>query len=232
MKNLIIKLVKKQSLLLKYFRKLQRKSLLKKSFKKRIVGNQNKLIINRSAALISCSFDISGNFNKILIGECTVINNVKFIIHGSNNIVKISQDVKFNISGSIWIEDDCCLIEVGKQTSFEDVSIAVTEPGKKVQIGEDCMFAYDIDIRTGDSHSIIDITTNKRLNYAKDIIIDDHVWIAPHVSILKGVNIKKNSIVATRSVVTKSFEKEDILIGGVPAKILKENITWNRKRIY
>ena len=36
-----------------------------------------------------------------------------------------------------------------------DVHIAVTEPGSKVQIGKECMFANDIDIRTGDSHSIL-----------------------------------------------------------------------------
>lgn len=94
------------------------------------------------------------------------------------------------------------------------------------------MFAYDIDLRTGDSHSIIDSATMKRINYAKNIEIEDHVWIASHVSILKGVKILRNSVIATRSVVTKSFNKEGVIIGGAPAKILKENVTWSRKRIY
>lgn len=93
------------------------------------------------------------------------------------------------------------------------------------------MFANYIDLRTGDSHSIIDIVANKRINYAQNIEIGNHVWVASHVSILKGVNILSNSIVATRSVVTKKFYKENILIGGIPANIIKENITWNRNRI-
>lgn len=94
------------------------------------------------------------------------------------------------------------------------------------------MFAYDIDIRTGDSHSIIDTLTNERINYAQNIHIGNHVWIASHVSILKGVHIADSSVVATRAVVTRSFEEKNILIGGMPAKKLKENIAWDRQRIY
>lgn len=94
------------------------------------------------------------------------------------------------------------------------------------------MFAYDIDLRTGDSHSIIDAHTQKRINYAQNIEIGNHVWIASHVSILKGVRISDNSVVATRAVVTKSFEDENVLIGGTPAKKIKENINWDRQRIY
>jgi len=45
-----------------------------------------------------------------------------------------------------------------------EVHIAVTE-NSKVLIGEDCMLANDIDIRTGDSHSVIDMETGERLNF-------------------------------------------------------------------
>jgi acetyltransferase-like isoleucine patch superfamily enzyme len=94
------------------------------------------------------------------------------------------------------------------------------------------MFANDIDLRTGDSHSIIDSLSSERINYAQDINIGNHVWVASHVSILKGVHISDNSVVATRAVVTKSFQENNILIGGMPAKKIKENINWDRQRTY
>ncbi len=94
------------------------------------------------------------------------------------------------------------------------------------------MLSYDVDIRTGEAHSIIDLSTNKRINYAKNITIGNHVWVAAHVSILKGSQIPSNSVVATRALVTKKFEKENVLIGGSPAVIIKENINWLRERIY
>ena len=89
----------------------------------------------------------------------------------------------------------------------------------------------NIEIRTGDSHSIIDKKDNIRINHAKSITINNHVWIGAHSSILKGTCINNNSIVATRSVVTKVFNEENIIIGGIPAKQIKNNINWLKERI-
>lgn len=199
---------------------------------KNIKGENNLLTINNTALLKNCTFDIVGNSNEIVINEACVFNNATFFIRGNNNKIHIDPYVQFNRGGSIWIEDTNCEASIGAYSTFEDVHIAVTEPNSKITIGTDCMFAYNIDIRSGDSHSIIDTNTNKRINYAQDVVIGNHVWVAAHVSILKGVAIANNSVIATRSVVTKSFENENTLIGGMPAKIIKEQINWDRKRIY
>ncbi len=200
--------------------------------KKKIKGKDNNFKIDKSVILYNCTFDIVGNNNQIEISELSILNNVTFFVRGDNNKIKLDKKVRFNTGGSIWIEDYDCEATVGENSTFEDVHIAVTEPKSKINIGKDCMFAYDIDLRTGDSHSIIDSVTNERINYAQNIIIGNHVWIASHVSILKGVYISDNSVVATRAVVTKSFEYENILIAGMPAKKIKENINWDRQRIY
>jgi acetyltransferase-like isoleucine patch superfamily enzyme len=94
------------------------------------------------------------------------------------------------------------------------------------------MFAYDIDVRSGDSHSVIDAKTSKRFNFAKNVSIGNHVWVAAHVVILKGVEIPDDSIIATGSIVTKSFFENSILIGGNPAKNIKSGVSWLRARIY
>lgn len=51
--------------------------------------------------------------------------------------------------------------------------------------------------------------------------------------ILKGANIPKDCVVAAKAVVCKMKEqvKEGSLLGGTPARVLKENISWNHKRI-
>ena len=43
---------------------------------------------------------------------------------------------------------------------------------------------------------------------------------------LKDVTIPPNSIVGADSLVNKSFDRENIIIAGTPAKIVKENINW------
>jgi len=232
MKGRIKKILKRYPGLEKFFRVLINQQKLNSAMsKKKLIGIGNIFDIDKSVIFNNCTFDIVGNKNEISIKESSFFNNVTFYIRGDNNKIKIGPKVFFNHRGSIWIEDDFCEAVIGENTTIEDVHIAVTEPNSKIAIGKDCMFAYDIDLRTGDSHSIVDATTNERINFAQDINIGNHVWIASHVSVLKGVHISDNSVVATRAVVTKSFVENNILIGGMPAKKLKGNINWDRKKI-
>lgn len=52
------------------------------------------------------------------------------------------------------------------------------------------------------------------------IIVDDDCWIGSGAIILDGVHLKSGSVVAAGAVVTKSFSK-NVVIGGVPAKVIK-----------
>jgi len=227
----IKKFIKEKPLIEKYVRIFLGSKKITETFpKKKVKGINNKINIDKSATLYSCNFDIVGDNNTIEIYESAILNNVTFFIRGNNNLIKIGGKVTFNRAGVIWIEDNNCKAIIGENTTFEDSHIAVTEPYSEIVIGEDCMFAYDIDLRTGDSHSIVNSQTNERINYAKNINIGNHVWVASHVTILKGVHLSDNSVVATRAVVTKSFLENNILIGGMPARKIKENINWDRKR--
>ncbi|HEX2967757.1 MAG TPA: hypothetical protein VHO46_01545 [Bacteroidales bacterium] len=233
MKEKIKKIMKKYPVVERYLNILIKRQNIKETRTVKFVkGTHNIIEIDKSAILKCCKFDIIGDKNKIEVNESSSLNNVTFFIRGNSNRIVIGDRVRFSRGGSIWIEDNECEAIIGENTTFEDSHIAVTEPNSKIHIGRDCMFAYDIDLRTGDSHSIIDSRTNERINFAQNINIGNHVWIASHVSILKGVNISDNTVVATRAVVTKSFSENNILIGGLPAKKLKENINWDRHRIY
>lgn len=53
------------------------------------------------------------------------------------------------------------------------------------------------------------------------VIIEDNVWIGEGVAIMPNITIGKNSIIGANAVVTKSFPANSI-IGGIPAKILKQ----------
>lgn len=63
----------------------------------------------------------------------------------------------------------------------------------------------------------------------KDITIEEDVWVGANVTILKGVNIGRGSVVAAGSVVTKDVEPYSI-VGGVPAKFIKKR--FNSDEIY
>jgi acetyltransferase-like isoleucine patch superfamily enzyme len=49
-----------------------------------------------------------------------------------------------------------------------------------------------------------------------------------NVTILKGVHIGDGAIIAAGSVVTRDVPKH-CLFGGVPARLIKENVSWTEK---
>jgi len=225
--------IKGRPILLKIYRTLNQAKLFSSRKKKDIKGANNRLNFDSSVFSSGLEIKVFGDSNEVVVETSVMLKNVRFYVKGNNNRILIESGVEFRNGGLLWIEDDNCELRIGKKTTFNGYThLAVTEPGSVISIGEDCMFAYNIDVRTGDSHSIIDVATNKRINYAKNVIIGEHVWVAAHVSILKGSTILRDSVVATRSVVTKSFQHSNVLIGGCPAKVLKEGITWDRSRIY
>jgi acetyltransferase-like isoleucine patch superfamily enzyme len=61
---------------------------------------------------------------------------------------------------------------------------------------------------------------NRTIKIGSDCYIGSAVRFAPNTS------IGNNSLVALGSVVTNQFQDENVLIGGVPAQVLKENYNW------
>lgn len=92
-----------------------------------------------------------------------------------------------------------------------------------IKIGENCAISWDCMIMDTDFHNIIhEGCKNKE---TKPINIGNNVWIGSKVSILKGVTIGDNVVVAANSVVTKSIPS-DCIVAGNPAKVTKNNIKW------
>ena len=147
---------------------------------------------------------------------------------GENNTVKIEHDcVLRNVD--IWISDGG-IIEVGHNTHFSGKTHMACIEGKKVHIGERCLFSDTITFRTGDSHSILD-SDGKRINKAKDITIGDHVWIGQQVIVLKGSAVGADSIVGTGSLLTGKTYDSNSIIAGIPAKIVKQHVSWDPRTL-
>lgn len=194
--------------------------------KRKINGQGNVLDIR--GRIKNTEIKIIGNHNKVIIEEGAIVSNGLVYILGNNNTIKIGTHVKFK-AGDLWVENDGCRLAIGAGTTVVQAHLAVTESGRNLSIGEDCMLSRGIEIRTGDSHSIIDLTTGKKINNAQDIAIAEHVWIGEGVTILKGVTVGKNSIIGTGSIVTKPVPQQ-VAVAGVPARVIRTNVTWSRKR--
>lgn len=94
--------------------------------------------------------------------------------------------------------------------------------GDKIEIGEGCTIGRDVVIRSYDGHTI------EKDNYkiASPIKIGKHVWIGQGAVILKGVTIGDGAVIAAGALVAKDVPAY-VIVGGVPAKILMENVKWH-----
>lgn len=90
----------------------------------------------------------------------------------------------------------------------------------RVAIGEKCWFGPHVVIRDDDEHE-----NDGRVRTAP-IDIADNVWVGGRAIILKGVAIGDGAIVASGAVVTKNVPPRT-LVGGVPARVLRENVSWH-----
>lgn len=132
---------------------------------------------------------------------------------------------------SFWLSGNNNRIEIGEGTTVGARTEFAALEGTSITIGKDCMFSHDIRLRTSDSHSIVEETTGKRLNHAEDIRIGNHCWVGMQSLVMKGSSLADNSVLSARSLLNKQFADKGCIVGGSPAKILKEHINWDRKKL-
>lgn len=174
---------------------------------------------------------VQGASNHLIIGKGSILNDVVIHIRGNNNTIEFDENVKVGKECSFWCEGDNCKIFIGKGTTFTSkVHFCCQENNSRIECGEDCMFSNNIIVRTSDSHAIQDIKTRERINSAKSVAIGNHVWIAPKSTIMKGTSIGNNVIIGSNTLVTQNIPN-NVLAVGMPAKVVKEGVTWSRKDI-
>ena len=186
---------------------------------------QNNLIDVKSKMNRSFHIYVYGNNNIIKISpNAKCLSNTVIKISGNNNKLIIEELANFTGPCQIAMDGNSTLI-FSKWSGIRGVRFLLKNAN--VNIGYHCMFSYGITVRNHDSHYILDSQTLEPTNHPKDINIGSEVWIGEGATILKGVSIGDNSVVAMNSVVTKGCG-EGCILAGNPAKIVKENILWKR----
>lgn len=111
-------------------------------------------------------------------------------------------------------------ITIGKGCQICNRFSAVSE-GEGIEIGDNVLVGSSVTILDSDFH---EIDPEKRIGGTPKtgkVVIEDNVWIGDRVTILKGTVIGKNSVVAAGAVVSGEFPA-NVVIGGVPAKVIRE----------
>jgi len=124
------------------------------------------------------------------IDESVTVFTPLYINYGKNT----------KIGKNVFINFDCVFLDLGGITIEDNVLIA-----PKVSLLSE---GHPTSIE--DRHSLI----------PKPILIKKNAWIGANATILPGVTIGENSVVAAGAVVSKDVP-DNTIVGGIPAKILK-----------
>ncbi len=166
--------------------------------------------------------EIKGTNNQVTIGSGTNVYNLQIVIHGNNNKLVIGKNCI--VAGFMEMFGNDNEISIGSETLFSTNVRLVAHGGKHIRIGERCQIADCADIRTTDSHSILN-AEGERINPDESIEIGDRVWLTREVMVLKGAIIGSDSVIGPRSIITKQIPSNSLAIG-IPAKVVRTNITW------
>lgn len=144
-----------------------------------------------------------------------------------NNGVYTNEEIRQQVSEIIGqeLDEDFSLFVPFTADFGKNIKI-----GKKVFINSGCRFQDQGQITIGDEsligHNVVFATINHDFNpqnrgtmYLKPIELKKRAWIGSNATILPGVTVGENSVVAAGAVVTK-YVAPNTIVGGNPAKFI------------
>lgn len=97
----------------------------------------------------------------------------------------------------------------------------------KVEIGRECAISWNCTIIDNDMHQLVN--KGEGGGTAEDgpnhVILEDHVWLGAGATVLKGVTIGHDSVVAAGAIVTRDVPPFT-LVAGVPARPVRQLAGW------
>ena len=168
------------------------------------------------------NLQIPGKVSWLIRGARITIGD-NFYLSSGNGVNPIAS----NLQADVYVEPGATLT-IGNNVGMSSTRLWIHESariGTNVKIGG-CVLITDTDAHPMDY--VARRSSNEGTKSAP-VIIEDDVWIGANVTILKGVTIGRGSVVAAGAVLTQSFPPYSI-IGGVPARLLKQRFTEEQQK--
>jgi acetyltransferase-like isoleucine patch superfamily enzyme len=184
-------------------------------FNLNIHGLDNTVILNESIGNGFAHISIQGTVRR-----CKVVV-------GKRNHITSNLSIHFYAGGGRSPENS--QITIGDDNIFNgNVSIiGGTHNDTVVSIGNENLFADNINISGAVDHLIYDVNTKEKLSQEVGVMLEDRIWVCSEARILNKSQVSSDTIVAARALVNKEFKQNNVLISGVPARVVRSNVMWH-----
>ncbi|WP_228520659.1 acyltransferase [Flavobacterium sp. JLP] len=171
---------------------------------------------------------IDGNIKKGMIG----FGQPYELNKAQKGISEIFILGKLTFKGKFQFGKDC-FVFVGENANCELGNMAsMASSGKiicteKIVLGDYARFGSEAQIIDTNFHDLIDTETGEKLEKSAPILIGNYNFASNRVSVLKGTQTSDFCTIASNSLCTKNYTSlgKNILIGGIPAKLIRSNIS-------
>lgn len=144
-------------------------------------------------------------------------------------IIEISGDGRLVFQGRAFIGSASRLCTNGNLEFGSKVNVTGRSDFicfKNIKIGSGSLISWDCIFMDTDFHKIC--SDGKIVNGPQPIFVGENCWIGCRAAVLKGSNIPDGSVVGAGSVVCGKLAKGNSVYAGNPAKMIKENIRWEK----
>ncbi len=172
-----------------------------------------------------CAFSVDRSSSVDIDGRLTVGTN--YVSRSSrSSIIRLDAKARLLVRGSfsLFYDSDVVIFEGGTLRLGNDSFInsnCKIRCHKAITIGDGCAISHDVTIMDSDAHYL-----NGSKN-TRPIVIGNHVWIGTRVTILSGITIGDGAVIAAGALVLSDVLPGS-LVGGVPAKVLKNKVDWSK----
>ncbi|GAB2829588.1 acyltransferase [Ferruginibacter profundus] len=126
----------------------------------------------------------------------------------------------FFFNGYIHLEarNESAYILIGNDVFINNNFFAISER-EGIEIGDNTLIGTNCEIIDSDFHDLSPDKRTSGIAISKKVVLGKNIFLGNNVKITKGVVLGDNVVVANGSLVVSSF-KENVIIGGIPAKII------------
>ena len=157
----------------------------------------------------------------------------------SYGIAELFLEGKFSIKGHIQFGKDCFVyikkdaqLKMGHMASLASLGKIICT--KSIILGTWARIGSESQVIDTNFHQMIDTSTGDKTHTTNAIMIGDYNFISNRVSIMSNTITPEFCTIASNSLTNKDYSSfgKNILIGGLPSKLLKENISrdWEGER--
>lgn len=186
----------------------------------------NTLVLPDGSSKVQCNLHFAGTGNTLVVGEkCQVKATIR--VEGNHNTFIFAGDSPRAFNATVDCRAQQSALYVGRNCSAASVNFWLEGKGKSIFMGDDAQCSWNIWVRVGEGHGLIDLQQGCTLHRTEDVVIGPHVWLGQDVIISKGLSIGAGSIIGARAIVTRSVPAR-VAAAGAPARVIKHEVSWTR----